>query len=169
MERKLEAQKWLSGQKKGVLGEVKRLNAIQGLSDAEKLTNTQSLSNKKSSLSETLISGEYVKRFKEELQRLGASRIKVEMRKTRTSKGRVYHQIGLVGCEQQVATSDVLSEGEFRIVSLAGFLADVEQGFNNSPIVFDDPISSLDEVFEGATVKRLIDLCNSRQLKNFVK
>ncbi len=160
----LEAQKWLYQHKKSVEDEVGRLKFVHGLGRAEKSTGTQQLSNMKSSLSEELITGEYVKRFEQELSSLGASLIKVEMVKTRASKGRIYHKIKLKGCNQPVTTSDVLSEGESRIVSLAGFLADITQGFSNAPLVFDDPISSLDQDFEKATVARLIGLCDSRQL-----
>jgi hypothetical protein len=58
----------------------------------------------------------------------------------------------------------VLSEGEFRIVSIAAFLADVEGKGSNVPFVFDDPISSLDQDFEEATASRLVALSNTRQV-----
>ena len=61
-------------------------------------------------------------------------------------------------------TSNVLSEGEFRIVSLAAFLADTEGRGSKTPFIFDDPISSLDQVYEEATALRLIELSQSRQV-----
>jgi energy-coupling factor transporter ATP-binding protein EcfA2 len=57
-----------------------------------------------------------------------------------------------------------LSEGEFRIVSLAAFLADVEARQDKGPYVFDDPISSLDQVFEEAAVSKLVELAKTRQV-----
>jgi len=160
----LEAQKWLFQQKKCVEDEVECLKLIQKYKKAQSLTNTLQLSNKKSSLSDELITNEYVKRFEEELKTVGASHIRVEMIKTKASKGHIFHQIKLKSCSLDVHTADVLSEGEFRVVSLAGFLADVEGRPNNTPFVFDDPISSLDQDFEEATVNRLIKLCEKRQV-----
>jgi hypothetical protein len=160
----LEATKFLSQQKKGIEEEVARLKVVHKLKEAINLTNTQQLSIKKSALSDELITSEYVKRFNKELVDLGAKRIKVEMIKTKASKGHVYHQIKLKDCNASVRTAEVLSEGEFRITSLAGFLADVEGKPNNTPFVFDDPISSLDQDFEESTINRLIRLCNKRQV-----
>jgi len=160
----LEAQKWLFQQKQSVEEEVQRLILIRNLKKAQGLTNTTQISNKKSSLSDDLITNEYLKRFAQELKILGASRIKVEMIKTKASKGHIYHQVRLKNSTKGVNTADVLSEGEFRVVSLAGFLADVQGRPNNTPFIFDDPISSLDQDFEEATVSRLIKLCETRQV-----
>lgn len=160
----LEAQKWLFQQKQSIEDEILRLKLIQKYKDAQSLTNTSQLSNKKSSLSNELITNEYIKRFSEELIALGGSRIKVGMNKIKASKGHIFHQIKLTDCPSNEHTSDVLSEGEFRIVSLAAFLADVEGRPNNTPFIFDDPISSLDQDFEEATVKRLVNLCQTRQV-----
>jgi ABC-type transport system involved in cytochrome bd biosynthesis fused ATPase/permease subunit len=63
-----------------------------------------------------------------------------------------------------VKTSDILSEGEFRIVSLAAFLADTEGRGAKTPFIFDDPISSLDQVYEEATAQRLVMLSKTRQV-----
>ena len=58
----------------------------------------------------------------------------------------------------------MLSEGERRIVALAAFLADVTGNRSNSPIVFDDPISSLDQIFEEKVIARLVELSQDRQV-----
>jgi hypothetical protein len=88
----------------------------------------------------------------------------VEMMKTGTQRGHVYHQIILKGSFKDVSTSEILSDGEFRIVSLAAFLVDAEGKDSRATFVFDDPISSLDQDFEEATVSRLIEMCNTRQV-----
>jgi wobble nucleotide-excising tRNase len=88
----------------------------------------------------------------------------VELRKTRAAVGHVYHQISLTKASKNVKTSDILSEGEFRIVSLAAFLADTEGRGSKTPFIFDDPISSLDHVYEDAAALRLIELSKSRQV-----
>lgn len=160
----LEARKWLHQNKAVIVENINKLKRIVKYKTAISFTNTQSLSTKKSSLSDELITTEYINRFQKELKELGGSRINVELTKTRAERGHIYHQIRLRNCQSTVRTSEVLSEGEFRIVSLAGFLADVEGGEGNTPFVFDDPISSLDQIFEESTVKRIAKLSKSRQV-----
>jgi hypothetical protein len=70
----------------------------------------------------------------------------------------------LRGAVRPVKTSDVLSEGESRIVSLAAFLADAEGRSAVTPFIFDDPISSLDDRYQEAVAIRLVKLGESRQV-----
>ncbi|MFC4711761.1 AAA family ATPase [Planococcus dechangensis] len=160
----LETRKWLKQNKEFICENVEKTKRKAELKIALSLTNTQALSTKKSSLSDQLITSEYIKRFQKELKELGGSRINVNLIKTRAEKGRIYHQIKLKNSAPTIKTSEVLSEGEFRIVSLAGFLADVEGSSSNTPFIFDDPMSSLDQVFEEATVKRIAKLSLTRQV-----
>ncbi|KKM73892.1 hypothetical protein LCGC14_1405880, partial [marine sediment metagenome] len=162
--KELATKKWLSGQKNLIEKEVVRFKQVNRLESARRLTSTQGLSVKKSNLADELITSSFIKRFKKELDVLGASRINVELIKSRTEYGRVYHKIQIENCIGDICTTDILSEGEFRIVSLAAFLADMESHDHISPFIFDDPISSLDQDFEEATARRLIDLCGSRQV-----
>ncbi|PGS49895.1 hypothetical protein [Bacillus sp. AFS041924] len=160
----LEAQKWLHQNKFVISENVDKMKKISELKNAYSLTNTQALSTKKSSLSDELITSEYIKRFERELKELGGSRINVKLVKTRATKGQIYHQVQLKNGLKNVTTSEVLSEGELRLVSLAGFIADVESSSDNVPFIFDDPISSLDQLFEEATIKRIARLSLNRQV-----
>lgn len=163
-ERELKAKKWVSEQKNAIQTEIARQKEIRLLEKAKSSANTKALSGKKSALAEELITSAFVKRFERELSALGASRVKVTIEKTRSPKGQVLHEIKLVGNKTDVRAIDVLSEGEFRIVSLAAFLADVDTGESAAAFIFDDPISSLDQDFEEATADRLIKLCATRQV-----
>jgi len=163
-ERELKAKKWASEQKVAIQSEITRQKEIRLLEKAKSSANTKALSGKKSTLAEELITSAFVKRFERELAALGASRVKVTIEKTRSPKGQVLHEIKLVGNKTGVRAIDVLSEGEFRIVSLAAFLADVDTGESAAAFIFDDPISSLDQDFEEATAERLIKLCGTRQV-----
>lgn len=160
----LVARKWLSQQQTSIQHEVQRLKVIHRLQEAQRLTNTQQLSMKKSSLADKLITSAFINRFQTELDSLGAGRIKVKLIKTRTERGHVFHEIRLQDPTKSVRTSDVLSEGEFRIVSLAAFLADVVLRGQGCPFIFDDPISSLDQVFEQKAAQRLVELSKTRQV-----
>lgn len=161
--KELNAQKWLLQQKGAITDEVERLNMVHLLDEAKKLANTTALSTKKSSLADELVTKAIKNKFKTELKNLGASRIKLDIDRTRTTKGQVYYQIKFKD-NKTVNNAEILSEGEFRIVSLAAFLADVTANNINTPFIFDDPISSLDQDFEELAALRLVDLSKSRQV-----
>jgi wobble nucleotide-excising tRNase len=163
----LEARKWVSQQKDAISAEVLLLGKKAKIAQARTLVNTTVLTRKKSSLAEELVTAEYMQRFQDEIKRLGAGRIKVKLEKTKSDKGRVYFQIKLEGNKQGLGVDKILSEGEFRIISLAAFLADVEGHADKSTFVFDDPISSLDQDYEEKVAERLVDLSKSRQVLVF--
>ncbi len=159
----LQSRKWLSENRAAIDEEVTRLKLQNQIQEAKKTTNTQALSQKKGELAETLITDAFIQRFNAELKALGASQVKVELVKSKVSKGRVLYKLQLRGASQNML-ADVLSEGESRIVSIAAFLADVTGKSNQAPFIFDDPISSLDQSYEEAVVQRLIDLSRDKQV-----
>ena len=166
-QKQLKAKKWLAEQVTLIKEEIKRLQNIYLLQSAKQLTNTTSLSKKKSELSEKLITKDFINRFNTELKELGADEIKVELFKSKVAKGKALHKVKLKGISplhSAVKTADILSEGESRIVALSAFLADVTGGQNSAPFVFDDPISSLDQNYEEAVAKRLVELSQERQV-----
>ena len=159
----LLAKQWLADQRETILDEIKRLKLLNQIQDAKKTTNTKSLSLKKGELAQELITNAFVQRFNEELKVLSADHIKVELIKSKVTKGQVLHKLQLRSAPQN-SLGDVLSEGEKRIISIAAFLADVTGKNNKTPFIFDDPISSLDQTYEESVVKRLIDLSQDRQV-----
>jgi energy-coupling factor transporter ATP-binding protein EcfA2 len=159
----LQSRKWLSDHRTAIDEEIIRLKLLKQIQDGKKLTNTRALSQKKGELAEAMITDAFVQRFNAELEAFGASQIKVEIVKSRVSKGRVLHKLQLRGASQSDLV-EVLSEGESRIVSIAAFLADVTGKSNKAPFIFDDPISSLDQSYEEAVVKRLVELSQDKQV-----
>ncbi|MCX7540929.1 AAA family ATPase [Corynebacterium antarcticum] len=61
----------------------------------------------------------------------------------------------------------ILSEGEQRVVSLAGFFADLTGTEDMSCLVFDDPVSSLDHRFRSKVAERLVKESACRQVVVF--
>jgi hypothetical protein len=104
---------------------MERQNNIALLKKTRRLTNTKALTDKASSLSEELVTEAFKKRFEAELDLLGATRLRVEIEKVKAAKGQVLHKLMLRDVNMAAHTRDVLSDGEFRIVSIAAFLADV--------------------------------------------
>ncbi len=164
----LEAKRWIAQQELSVRNEITRLQQMKAYEGWKYLTNPRKISVKAGSISEQVITKAYVSRFNNELQLLGATRLKVELVKTRINLGKTLHKLQLKGTQNnQVMPDSVLSEGERRIISLAAFLADVADKPQTSPFIFDDPISSLDHDFEWSVACRLIELAKKRQVLVF--
>lgn len=164
----LEAQLWISQQAAAVRKEVEHLKALKAFDEWKALANPRKVSLKASEVAEKVITQAFVGRFNAELKLLGASRIQVEIVKSRTDRGKALHQLRLKGAKDgQAVPEGVLSEGERRIIALAAFLADVADKPQAAPFIFDDPISSLDHDFEWAVATRLAALAQTRQVLVF--
>lgn len=106
---------------------LKRLPALlRSLTDVTKLA------------SEDLVNNDFQSRFEEECEALRTPTVRLEFigregkaqrRKTLTSDYRL---------------SQILSEGEQKVLALADFLAEARMGGSSAPIIFDDPVNSLD-------------------------
>ena len=162
--RELETKKWLSEQRASIESEIERQKSITLLEETKRLTQTKALTDKVSNLSEELVTEAFKNRFEDELDLLGAKRLRVGIEKVKASKGQVWHKLTLRDANMAAHTRDVLSEGEFRIVSIAAFLADVATEDYDVPFIFDDPISSLDQDYEERVAERLVRLAQSRQV-----
>ena len=160
----LEARKWTSEQRASIECEIERQKSIALLEITRRLTHTKALTDKASSLSEELVTEAFKNRFEDELSLLGATRLRVGIEKVKAAKGQVLHKLMLSDVKMEAHTGDILSEGEFRIVSIAAFLADVATEDYDVPFIFDDPISSLDQDYEGRVAERLVKLAQSRQV-----
>jgi hypothetical protein len=108
-----------------------------------------------------LLNAEFEKHFASECEALRAPKVtldfsgkkgKAERRKTIASNSRL---------------SSVLSEGEQKVIALADFLAEMSTGEETSPIIFDDPVNSLDYRRMEYVVDRLLDLAGARQVVIF--
>ena len=128
---------------------------------------TNSLTTLKKDLSKLLITDAYIQRFQEEMNYLDTRKqVKVELIAISPQKGKSYHQVCLKGaCSVgKHKNNEILSEGEFRVVSLASFLADLSSWHRDRPFIFDDPITSLDHLYEENVARRLIRLSTERQV-----
>lgn len=128
---------------------------------------TNAVTTLKKEMSRLLITDTYISRFQEEMHALDEKgQIKVELVEAAPKHGKSYHQISLKGAIStgNHKNGEILSEGEFRVVSLAAFLADLSAWGRVMPFIFDDPITSLDHKFEARVAKRLVRLSLERQV-----
>lgn len=145
-----------------VLARRDQLDRIAALVRCRAACDTTPISRKGSELRERYVSAEFNERFRVELGGFGLEYLQV-LQAARTEKGESHVAVALVG-QARAKARDVLSDGEMRGMALAGFLADAARIPGHSPIVLDDPISSLDHHRITAVAARLVAEAKGRQV-----
>ena len=113
------------------------------------LRNVTNLSNR---ASEKLVNNNFEQIFRHECAELRAPELDVEFS---GRKGSAQRKKKLPG---GLPPSKVLSEGEQKVIAIADFLAEARMSDNSVPVIFDDPVSSLDHHRVGEVAKRIADL-----------
>ncbi len=161
----MKAKKLVSSMKDQIEGRIDFLKKAKIHDDAMKLAASNKLTAKSKILSDELLTDDYVKRFNDELRILTKGTVKASLVQQRVSKARIPFRIALEGSlEDKVNPSDVFSEGEKRVVSLAAFFAESSGRNTLCPLIVDDPISSLDLKYESLVIERLVDIGKHRQV-----
>lgn len=165
----LLAKEWLGSYLEDIEAEIERLKEVSKRDEWIRQCHTRRVTQKAADLSEIMITDAYVSRFNEELSAftVGKRPLRVELVKTRVRDGEIKHGIKLKGIDSSIPSikiTEILSEGEQRIVALAAFLADVKSNPFSAPFIFDDPISSLDHLYEENVAETLVSLSETRQV-----
>jgi hypothetical protein len=159
----LEARLELSN----VLGEVESFIAeTKWVQDARKHSGKfpvllRSLTDASKTASQNLLNSNFQKRFDDECEHLKTPPVKLLFP---GKEGKVSRKktVGTIDCRP----SEMLSEGEQKVIALADFLAEISLK-PNAPVVFDDPITSLDYKRMSDVVKRISALSKERQVVIF--
>ena len=122
------------------------------------LRNITRLSNK---ASDQLINNNFKEIFRNECAELRAPVLEVEFS---GKEGVAQRKKKLPG---GLNPSKVLSEGEQNVLAIADFLAEARMSDNSVPVIFDDPVSSLDHRRVGEVAKRIADLASDHQVVVF--
>lgn len=109
--------------------------------------------------SEDLLNQDFERRFKEESEALRAPRVKLAFPGKR---GEAARRKSLTASKHHLG--DVLSEGEQKVIALADFLAECAIRTNSAPLIFDDPVNSLDYKRLEHIADRLFDLSKDHQV-----
>lgn len=125
---------------------------------AEKI-NTAGVTKLASTAHDELLTETIRSAFQDELQGLGKT-LAVSINKTRADKGRIRTRLEIEGNN----VGDILSEGEQKAVALALFIAEVRCQDKNFPVVFDDPVTSLDHKIAHELAKKLLLLSKDKQV-----
>ena len=137
------------------------LNNLKWVAKAENkkgIFNTASITNTAKRLSDKYFGREYSDKFELECEELNAH-FDIELLHS-GSYGSSYREFKI----KSFMPSQILSEGEQRAISLADFLAEIQLSEMNRGIVFDEPVTSLDEERKGIIALRLVKESNNRQV-----
>lgn len=156
---KLKDKKLFTEKSSHILNIIADYETIHKLNENVSAFNTSSISTKTTQARKELVEQEFEQIFKNELASLRKSHLKIELN-FGTTKGATNIRQKLQG---SYALSDILSEGEQKAISLAEFLTELNIDGNNSPVVFDDPVNSLDHHIIDEVAKRLLKLAVNRQ------
>lgn len=159
----LKDRQWLAGIKDDVLAEIARLKSIAKLEAALKDTRPNTITSKNTGLSEALITERLRARFALEIDQLNLAGLAIELTQAGSQHGVSRFKVSLIQSASRNA-GDILSEGEYRCVALAGFMAELATNNSGSGIIFDDPVSSLDHLHREAIARRLAEEGRKRQV-----
>ncbi|WP_296142593.1 AAA family ATPase [uncultured Flavobacterium sp.] len=138
---------------------VKTLVWVQKANKADfakrKITETEK------ALSNKYFNQKYVDTFNNECQKLNGN-FGIEISHTGQA-GKSYRQLRLKGRNPNA----VLSEGEQKVIAIADFLAEMQMSDINRGLVFDDPVTSLDDYRKSEIAFRIAEIAQGKQVAIF--
>ncbi|NQU08054.1 MAG: AAA family ATPase, partial [Candidatus Abyssubacteria bacterium] len=142
---------------------LKGLQVAALLEELTRVFNTDPLSRKTSQARKDLIAKNFNTIFKNELKGLRRSELEVNL-KFRTDKAT---SVLLQDIGQDHRLTDVLSEGEQKAIAMAEFLTELQLDESKAPVVFDDPVTSLDHKIIEEVARRMVKMSKDRQVVVF--
>ena len=158
-----EARQILADHLEEVLVEIERKKRAAAYQLCINDTRTNAITRKSSDVTRRAVTEQLTKSFAEELDVLGFHHVEVQMVDAGGSRGALYHKLELRRAPG-VELSNVVSEGEARCLSIASFFAELSTAADQSTILFDDPVSSLDHNWRNNVAKRLVEESKSRNV-----
>lgn len=146
-----------------VKGIVRNIRTLKILKQNTNCFSTNAVSRKASEARKNLIAGNFNEIFQKELKDLRRSEISVNI-DFKTEKGK---SLLIQNIRSEYTLSEVLSEGEQKSIALAEFLTELQLEKSNAPIIFDDPVTSLDHHIIDEVARRLVKLSRDRQVVIF--
>jgi hypothetical protein len=119
---------------------------------------TKTLTEASKQASEALINQDFERAFRDECRALNAPHVNLDFHglKGRAARRKLLHP--------DYRLSETLSEGEQKVIALADFLAEARIRTINAPVIFDDPVTSLDYERIQEVASRLAALARERQV-----
>ena len=159
----LQARKILAKNEQLVLNEIERKKKIAAYELCKKDTKTNAITQKSTAVTKKFVTQKLKEQFQDELNKLAFRHVEVELKEVGGADGVLYHRLILTRAPG-VELPRVASEGEQRCLSIAAFFAELSTADDQSAIVFDDPVSSLDYRWREAVAQRLVIEAKTRQV-----
>ncbi len=159
----IEDRIWLGEHKIPLLEEIKKLKLINNYNLSINETDTRNITIKSTEIANVLITNTLRDRFTQELNELGINHLRAELVQQRSNYGIPKFKVQLVR-NPSAPIRKVLSEGEYRSIAIAAFLAELSTADHKSGMVFDDPVCSLDHDYRHRIAKRLVKEATQRQV-----
>jgi hypothetical protein len=156
----LEARIQLARVKEAVLRAIEGLDRRSKLTECLSAVKTNAISLKASELTEQVVSKDLSVALNEEFRGLGVGGLQVSLQ-SRGERGKLKLKLELPQVKTPAA---ILSEGEQRAIAIGSFLAEVTVGGRLGGIIFDDPVSSLDQNHRESVARRLAQEAKKRQV-----
>lgn len=154
----LKDRKLLSSKKAEIKTVIDNHKTIATLNAKYYSFNTASISHKTTEAREKLLKQDFNQIFQEELKALRKSSLKIDLSfETERGQSKVLPRI-----EKHMLT-EILSEGEQKAIALAEFLTELQLDIVKAPVIYDDPVNSLDHRIIDEVAKRFIILSRQRQ------
>lgn len=141
---------------------VENSRKVRALRECVASLNPGPISRQLTSFADTYITQALLDSMRSELNILGYRRSVRHRVPRRTDRGVTLVRVSLEGTSHP--PEDVLSEGEQRATAFAFFLADVGLSSIRAPLVFDDPVTSMDHRYRRSVAKRLAQIAKGRQV-----
>jgi len=158
----LEARYKCKKKKVHILKAIAKYTMAGILENCTEILKTGPISTKSKELAKNAVTVELEKALDEEFVALDVGHIKTKL-KPRAEEGKTYHKI-LLDVPNKCKVSDVLSEGELRVMAIASFLAELSLANHPGAAIFDDPVSSLDHFRRISVARRLAKESDKRQV-----
>jgi energy-coupling factor transporter ATP-binding protein EcfA2 len=139
-------------------GYLKTLKWTDNAESSKSKLNTISITIKQGELYSKYITDEYEEIFAKECTVLNTPKTVEIVQKS--SKGQTARRLKI----KNYNPSQILSEGEQRSIALADFLTEIQLDENNIGVIFDDPVTSLDDDRRKIIAERLVDLSQQKQV-----
>lgn len=162
--RELEARQALAGDIVQVVAAVQTARTERDLTKCIRAMNPNAITRKGGELHDSVVTDALRESLLAELRSLGVREMPLTL-VHRGSYGKRLHRIALLGAPTLGDDlPQVLSEGEHRVVAIAAMLAECGVRPGRFPVVFDDPVCSLDHRYRERVAERLVEESENRQV-----
>jgi energy-coupling factor transporter ATP-binding protein EcfA2 len=156
----LNDRKFLSTKVDEIKQIISNFKILKELQSKTTSFSTNAISRKTTDARAQLVEQNFNDLFQAELKLFKKSDLKIELNfGTDRGNSKIKHRLN-----SSYNLTDILSEGEQKAISLAEFLTELQLDNIKAPVIFDDPVNSLDHRIIDEVGKRFIELSKQRQV-----